>query len=183
MKQLLKLGLAALLALGLLAGVASPASANRGVAVFTGNASTTALGLPTSTPPTSASWNIVTTACLVTVDESLAPGTDCGFNGGGSLSPAFSTVTGGPGIGPSCGASSGTGAGTITIDGEAHDGGVFWYSSVGSVFPVFSTASATSTTPDGRAVSLVQVRPSTPTDCLGGATSFTFVAVAAGLSH
>ena len=177
MKRIVKLGLALVFTIGLVAMAASPASANTGVGIFTGEATVTpGLNFPDPIPggdPAQASWSITADdACLVTAGTN-APNVrtgpfDCGFVGSGTVHAVAGLV------GPACGASSGTGSGTVTINGEDHGPApVSWASSIGSVFPVVSTSAA------GTAVALVQVRPSTPQDCLGSAGQFTVVVVAA----
>ena len=177
MKRIVKLGLALAFTVGLVAMAASPASANTGVGIFTGEASVTpGLNFPDPIPgadPTTADWNITAnTGCLVTAGDN-APNvrtgpTDCGFVGSGSVGKVAGLV------GPACGASSGNGIGTLRINGVDHGPApVSWASSIGSVFPVVSTS------PAGTAVALVQVRPSTPQDCLGSAGRFTVIVVAA----
>ena len=177
MKRIVKLGLALVFTVGLVALASSPAGANTGVGIFTGEATVTpGLNFPDPIPPTdpgSASWSInASTGCIVTVGNN-APNvrtgpSDCGFSGSGTVGKVAGLV------GPACGASSGTGSGTLRINGESHGPApVSWASSIGSVFPVVSQSSA------GTAVALVQVRPSTPQDCLASAGQFTVVVVAA----
>jgi hypothetical protein len=177
MKRIVKLALALAFTVGLVAMAASPAGANTGVGVFTGEATVTpGLNFPDPIPgadPASASWSIsANSGCIVTAGDN-APNvrtgpTDCGFSGSGTVGPVAGLV------GPACGASSGTGSGTLRINGENHGPApVSWASSIGSVFPVVSNSSA------GTAVALVQVRPSTPQDCLGAAGKFTVIVVAA----
>lgn len=177
MKRIVKLGLALVFTVGLVALAASPASANTGVGIFTGEATVTpGLNFPDPIPPTdppTASWSInASSGCIVTAGDN-APNvrtgaTDCGFSGSGSVGKVAGLV------GPACGASSGSGSGTLKINGVTHGPApVSWASSIGSVFPVVSQSSA------GTAVALVQVRPSTPQDCLASAGRFTVIVVAA----
>ena len=177
MKRIVKLALALAFTLGLVAMAAAPAGANTGVGIFTGEATVTpGLNFPDPIPPTdppSATWSITASSgCIVTAGDN-APNvrtgaTDCGFTGSGTVGKVAGL------IGPACGASSGTGSGTLRINGENHGPApVSWASSIGSVFPVVSTSSA------GTAVALVQVRPSTPQDCLTAAGKFTVIVVAA----
>ena len=86
MKRIVKLGLALVFTVGLVALAASPASANTGVGIFTGEATVTpGLNFPDPVPPTdpgSASWSInASNGCLVTAGDN-APNvrtgaTDC----------------------------------------------------------------------------------------------------------
>ena len=177
MKRIVKLGLALVFTVGLVAMASSPAGANTGVGVFTGEATVTpGLSFPDPIPPTDppeADWEITANSgCIVTAGDN-APNvrtgaSDCGFSGTGKVQSVLGL------IGPACGASSGVGSGTLRINGVNHGPApVSWASSIGSVFPVVSTSAA------GTAVALVQVRPSTPQDCLSSAGKFTVIVVAA----
>ena len=163
-KNIMRFALPAIVAAGLFIGTTSGAGANAsGVVVFpTATATTVPLFFPASGPPVIGSWSIVGGPCTG------SPGACGTINLAGTLGPVVSTV------GAYCGASSGVGTGTAL----GHSGvGVSWVSSVGSVFPVTVTG-----TGHAAVVVLVQVSPTTPTDCAGGgATSFN-VRIAAAIA-
>lgn len=174
----------ALAVVALLAAVpATPAAANTGVGLFTGAMwldSPLFFSVDERAP---LRWSMVTDSCLTSIDEAHDPGWGCGLSAAGMLESA--RIGGADPIGPSCVAASGSGVGGLSVSGEDHDLGLHWEWAIGSVIPMLSTPSAADPSPDGRAVVFVRLRPGGDLDCssTSGAGAFTFIAVAAVLSH
>lgn len=130
MKRIIRIALAGLCSVGLLA-VAAPAGAAN-IGVFTGTATVTpALGLPAglSGGPTSASWSI----------SSTTPGGSCTDLNGSCVFSASGTVGSVGPVTPGCGISSGSGTGSFS--GETLTS-VGWITSAGTVIPINGTTAS-----------------------------------------
>lgn len=169
MKRLIRLFVVSLAAIGLLLGSPGMAGADSGVAVITGTATTSNLGLPPVNGATG-TWGITTTGCVVS-----APAPCAVLNASGTLQPVGHEVLGGGGVGPGCGASSGHGSGTY---GSHALSNIHWVSSIGSLFPVTADVAG-----GGNVVALVQVSPTDPTSCATGSADSFGVRIIAALVH
>lgn len=168
MKRIIRLFVVAIAATGMLLGAPGMAGADSGVAIITGTASTSALGLPgVDGPP--GTWSITTSGCVAS-----APAECAVLNASGTLHPVGHEVIGG-GVGPSCGASSGHGSGTY---GGHTLNNIHWVSSIGSLFPVTADVAG-----GGNVVALVQVSPTDPTACVSGSADSFGVRIIAALVH
>ena len=166
MKSIIRLAVVALAATGLLLGSAGLASADSGIAIITGTATTSDLGLPGIGG--GGTWNIQTNACVAAFPA-------CGaLVAGGTLHPVGHEVAG-TGVGPGCGASSGHGSGSYA----GHQlNNIHWVSSIGSLFPVTGDVEG-----GGNVVALVQVSPSDPLSCTTGTANSFAVRIVAALVH
>jgi hypothetical protein len=167
MKRFIRLFVVSMAAIGLLLGSPGMAGADSGVAVITGTATTSNLGVPPVNGATG-TWSISTNACVVAVPSCAA------LNASGTLHPVGHEVLGG-GVGPGCGASSGHGSGSYGTHGLSN---IHWVSSIGSLFPVTADVDG-----GGNVVALVQVSPSDPTACATGTANSFGVRIIAVLVH
>lgn len=167
MKRFIRLFVVAAAATGMLLGAPGMAGADSGVAIITGTASTSPLGLPGVGG--GGNWSITTNSCVAAVPACAV------LNASGTLHPVGHEVLGDIGIGPACGASSGHGSGTY---GGHTLNNIHWVSSIGSLFPVTADVAG-----GGNVVALVQVSPTDPTSCVSGSADSFGVRIVAALVH